>query len=152
MLELIREFMAQPRLAVVGVSHEPKDFSRMLFRELRGRGYDAIPVNPAVREIEGLACYARLQEIQPAVENVLMMTSAAVTNAVVQDCAAAGVKRVWMYRAGGEGAVSPEAVAYCEAHGIAVIPGECPFMFLPNGSWYHRVHGWVRKVQGKYPN
>jgi predicted CoA-binding protein len=152
MLELIREFLAQPRLAVVGVSHQPKDFSRMLFRELHSRGYNAIPVNPAAQEIEGVRCFARLQEIQPAVENVLLMTSPAVTNVVVQDCAAAGVKRVWMYRAVSKGAVSPEAVAYCETHGMAVIPGECPFMFLPRGAWYHRVHGWVRKISGQYPN
>lgn len=152
MLELIREFLEQPRLAVVGVSQHPKNFSRMLFREFRGRGYQAIPVNPAVKEIEGETCYARVQEIQPAVENALLMTSPAVTNVVVQDCAAAGVKRVWMYGAGSKGAVSPEAVAYCETHGIAVIPGECPFMFLPRGAWYHRLHGWVRKIQGAYPS
>jgi predicted CoA-binding protein len=152
MLELIREFLAQPRLAVVGVSHQPNEFSRMLFRELQGRGYDVVPVNPAAQEIEGAPCFSRLQDVHPAVENVLLMTSPAVTNAVVQDCAAAGVKRVWMYRAGGKGAVSPEAVAYCEAHGIEVIPGECPFMFLPRGAWYHRFHGWVRKIQGTYPS
>jgi predicted CoA-binding protein len=152
MLKLIREFLAQPRMAVVGVSHQPKDFSRMLFRELQGRGYDVIPVNPAANEIEGVQCFTRVQEIQPAVENALLMTSPAVTNVVVQDCAAAGVKRVWMYGPGSKGAVSPEAVAYCEAHGIAVIPGECPFMFLPHGTWYHRVHGWVQKIRGKYPS
>ena len=152
MLELIREFLAQPRLAVVGVSQHPKDFSRTLFRELQGRGYNVIPVHPAAREIEGVACFPRVQEIQPAVENALLMTSPAVTNVVVQDCASAGIKRVWMYRAGGKGAVSAEAVAYCESHGIAVIPGECPFMFLDRGAWYHRFHGWVRKIQGAYPS
>jgi predicted CoA-binding protein len=152
MSELIREFLAQPRLAVVGVSHQPKDFSRMLFRELRSRGYDAIPVNPAAQEVEGTHCYARVQEIQPPVENALLMTSPAVTKVVVQDCAAAGIKRVWMYGPGSRRAVSPEAVAYCEAHGISVIAGECPFMFLPRGAWYHRLHGWVQKIQGTYPS
>jgi len=152
MLELIREFLAQPRLAVVGVSHNAKDFSRSLFRELRSRGYDAVPVNPAVPEVDGVACFARVQDIQPAVENALLMTSPAVSNIIVQDCAAAGVKRVWLYRARGKGAVSPEAVAYCEGRGISVIPGECPFMFLPDGAWFHRFHGWVRRIQGSYPN
>src|SRR5579883_3317197 len=104
MLELIREFLAQPRLAVVGVSHNAKDFSRSLFRELRSRGYDAVPVNPAVPEVDGVACFARVQDIQPAVENALLMTSPAVSNIIVQDCAAAGVKRVWLYRARGKGA------------------------------------------------
>lgn len=152
MLELIRDFLAQPRLAVVGVSHQPKDFSRSLFRELRSRGYDAVPVNPELKEVEGVACYPRLQDIHPPVENVLLMTSPAVTNVVVQDCAAAGVKRIWMYRAGSKGAVSPEAVAYCGTHAMAVIPGECPFMFLPKAAWFHRFHGLVRRIEGRYPD
>ena len=151
MLELIREFLAQKRLAVAGVSHEPREFSRMLFRELRKRGYEAIPVNPAAMEIDGVTSYPRVQDIQPGVENVLLMTSPAVTNVVVQDCAAAGVKRVWMYRAGGKGAVSPEAVAYCESHGMKVVPGECPYMFWEHNG-LHRVHGWVRRIEGRYPS
>ena len=35
MLDTIREFLSQQRLAIVGVSHEPKDFSRALFRARR---------------------------------------------------------------------------------------------------------------------
>jgi len=151
MMAEIRDFLAQRRIAVAGVSQQERDFSRMLFRELRKRGYEVIAVNPAAREIEGSPCYARVQEIQPPVENVLLMTKPAVTYALVRDCAAAGVKRVWMYRAGGDGAVQPDAVTFCREHGIEVIPGECPFMFLPGGAWYHRAHGWVRRIRGTYP-
>ena len=80
------------------------------------------------------------------------MTSPSATDAVVRDCAEAGIKRVWMYRASSTGAVSPEAVKYCEEHGIAVIPGECPFMFFPGGSWFHRFHGLLKRIAGSYPS
>ena len=40
------EFLAQRRIALVGVSRDPRDLSRTLFRELRRRGYDVVPVNP----------------------------------------------------------------------------------------------------------
>lgn len=150
-MEQIREFLGQERLAIVGVSQQPADFSRTLFREFQKRGYDVVPVNPAIRDIEGKPCFASVREIQPPVSTVLLMTSPAVTEAVVRDCADAGVERVWMYRAGGTGAVSPEAVGFCESNGIAVIPGECPFMFLPGGAWFHRLHGWVKKIAGSYP-
>jgi hypothetical protein len=82
---------------------------------------------------------------------VLLMTAPAVTDVVVRDCAEAGIKRVWMYRAAGRGAVTAEAVRFCESSGMSVIPGECPFMFLPGGAWIHRVHGLVRKIAGSYP-
>jgi uncharacterized protein len=85
------------------------------------------------------------------VEDVLLMTSPAVTEAVVRECADTGVKRVWMYRAGGEGAVSNEAVRFCETHNMSVIPGECPYMFFPKTPWFHRFHGFVRKLAHSFP-
>ena len=150
-MKFIDDFLAQRRVAVVGVSQKAKDFSRTLFHELLERGYDAVPVNPAAQDIDGRRCFARVQDISPPVDGVLVMTSPAVTDTVVRDCATAGIKRVWMYRATGKGAVSGEAVKFCESNGIAVIPGECPFMFLPEGSWVHRLHGMVRRIAGAYP-
>lgn len=150
-LERIREFLGQKRLAIVGVSQQPKDFSRAVFREFRNRGYEVVPVNPAAKEIEGQQCFGSVREVQPPVSSVLLMTPPAATEAVVRDCAGAGVERVWMFRGGGTGAVSPEAIRFCEANGIAVIPGECPFMFLPGASLIHRFHGFIRKITGSYP-
>jgi len=51
-----------------------------------------------------------------------------VTASVVDDCAAVGVRRVWLHRSFGEGSVSGEAIERCRAHGISVIPGGCPMM------------------------
>jgi predicted CoA-binding protein len=150
-MKAVDDFLAQKRLAVVGVSQRPKDFSRLLFHEFLERGYDVVPVNPAAQNIEGQRCFAHVQDISPPVDGVLLMTPPAVTDTVVRDCAAAGIQRVWMYRATGKGAVSPEAVEFCESHGMSVIPGECPFMFLPGGAWLHRFHGMVKKIAGAYP-
>ena len=106
----IEHFLGKKRLAVVGVSHNPEDFTRSLFRELRKRGYDLAPVNPAVAEIDGIECVARLSDVRPPVEAVLLLTSPQVTGAVALECAEAGVESVWMYRASGAGAVNPAAV------------------------------------------
>ena len=149
-LEIIEDFLAQKRIAMVGLSRQPKDFSVMLFEELCRRGYDVVPVNPSASEVMGRPCFARVQDIQPAVDAALLMTSPVVTEAVVEDCAQAGVRRVWMYSAGGAGAVSPKAVEFCAARGIQVVPGECPFMFFPHNG-FHGVHGFIRKITGSYP-
>lgn len=141
----INEFLAERRLAVVGVSHHPKDFTRGLFRELLARGYDLVPVNPRSGEIEGRSTVPRVQNIQPPVGGALLFTSPAVTAEVVRDCREAGVRRVWMHRGAGQGAVSDEAVAFCRAHGIAVIAGACPYMFLPGAGFVHRVHGFIHR-------
>ncbi len=144
--ERIEDFLNQKRIAFVGVSRDPKDFSRALYAELRGRGYDVVPVNPHADAIEGVACYARVQDIAPRVDAALVMTSAERAEQIARDCAAAQVARVWLYRAAGRGAVTPEAVQVCAENGIQIIPGFCPYMFLPQTQFFHRLHGFFTRV------
>jgi predicted CoA-binding protein len=150
-LETIEDFLAQKRIAMAGISRDPKSFSASLCEELCRRGYDVVPVNPNTAEVQGRRCFARIQDIQPPVEAALLMTSPEATEEVVQDCAEAGIRRVWMYRAAGKGSVSAKALAFCQEHGIDVVPGECPFMFLPETAGFHRFHGFIRKITGRYP-
>jgi predicted CoA-binding protein len=147
----VREFLAQRRIALVGVSRDPKDFSRILFREMCNRGYDMVPVNPAAGELESRRCFGRVQEIDPPAEGALIITAPRDTERVVRDCAEAGVCRVWMHRGGGQGAVSKEAADFCHKNGIRLVEGYCPFMFLPATPFFHRVHGFLLKLLGGYP-
>lgn len=148
----IDDFLSHRRLAIVGVSRDPRDFSRKVYEEFKDRGYDVFPVNPNSSDLNGDRCYASVAEIQPVVEAAMVMTPARLSESVVKDCAAAGVRRVWLYRAVGHGAVSPEAVKTCHENGIAVIPGECPFMFFSGAGWIHTLHGLCRKLTGTYPS
>ena len=150
-LETIEDFLAQKRIAMAGISRDPANFSVKLFEELCRRGYDVVPVNPNATEVQGKRCFARVQDIQPPVEGALLMTSPEATETVVNDCAEAGIRRVWMYRATGQGSVSAKAIEFCLARGMLVVPGQCPFMFLPDTAGFHRFHGFIRKITGRYP-
>jgi predicted CoA-binding protein len=101
--------------------------------------------------MEGRNCARSIAAITPPVDSVLLMTPPSVTEALVNELVPAGIKRVWMYRAAGTGAVSPKAVEFCRANQIEVVAGECPFMFLPGSAWYHQLHGLIRKITGTYP-
>lgn len=147
----IESFLSQKRVAMIGVAREPKDFSRSLMHELWKRGYDVVPVNPMVSLIDERHCFASVKEITPPVTGALIMTKPEVTEDIVRECHAAGIKSVWLYRAVGAGAVSPNAVAYCREHHIDVIEGHCPFMFLPNPGFPHNLHRWFAKITGKLP-
>lgn len=152
-MSAIEDVLSQNRIAVVGVSRNPQDLSRTLLRELRSRGYDTVAVNPELTVVDGEPCFPHIQDIQPAPDAAILMTSPSVTEQVVHDCADAGVSKVWMYRAGTKGgAVSDEAIRFCESKGMTLVPGECPFMFLPASGWFHRVHGFIRKITGGYPH
>jgi predicted CoA-binding protein len=150
-LNQIQDFLSQKRIAFVGASRNPKDFNTVLFRDFARRGYDVVPVNPKAQEIEGRRCYESVGEIEPPVDAALVMTPPETAETVVMDCAKAGVRRVWLYRAAGQGAVSPAAVEFCRRKGIDVVPGYCPYMFLRDTPWFHRAHGFVMKIMRKYP-
>jgi predicted CoA-binding protein len=151
-LNQINEFLDQKRIAIIGVSRNPQDFSRTLFEEFKRRNYEVIPVNPNVSEVEGITCYGHVQEIQPPVDGVLIMTTPQIAEEVVKDCHAAGVRRVWLHRGAGVGAVSPKAIEYCHQNNIEVIEGYCPFMFFSETAFFHRLHGFGKKLTGSYPH
>lgn len=144
----VADFLGHKRLAFVGVSRDPRDFSRGLFRELRRRGYDVIPVNPRLdgADVDGARAAARVQDVTPPVEAALLMTPPDVTARVVRDCARAGVSSVWLHRGAGRGAVSPEAVRFCREQGMNVVAGACPYMHLPRAAFVHRLHGFFHRL------
>ncbi|HET7826467.1 MAG TPA: CoA-binding protein [Anaeromyxobacter sp.] len=144
--EEARAFLRARRIALVGLSRRPNDFSRMVLRELVKRGYDVVPVHPALQEAEGRRCFARVQDVSPPPEAALLLTPPAVTEVVVRDCAEAGVKKVWMHRGAGAGAASEAAIAFCQANGIALVRDLCPFMAFPDAGFFpHRLHGLFRR-------
>ena len=147
----VADFLACNRIAMVGVSRNQRDFSRSLFQEFCKRGYDMVPVNPHASEIEGRRSFARLQDVNPPAEGALLMTSPTETDIIVHDCLEAGISRVWMYRASGQGAVSAWATDFCHKNNIRLVEGHCPFMFLPGTNAFHRIHGFLLKISGRYP-
>lgn len=150
-LTQIDGFLALKRLAVVGVSRNPKEISYTLWQELRQRRYEAIPVNPAATVIDGQRSYASVRDIDPPVEGALIMTTAAAAEQVIEDCAAAGIEHIWLYGGLGGGATSDTTIAAAERHGLDAVAGHCPYMFLPGTSAFHGIHGLGKKLTGSYP-
>jgi hypothetical protein len=150
-IKQVEDFLALKRVAVVGVSRNPKDFTRAMWEEFRQRRYDAIPVNPNTTEIDGQRCYASVKDIDPPVEGVLIMTSKKDTDQVMRDCADAGVKHVWMYGGMAPGTATDTAVALAQEKGMSAIKGLCPYMFLPGTPAFHSPHRVWKKLTGSYP-
>ena len=143
----VDDFLAQRRLAVVGVSRGGKKFGNRAYRELKTKGYQLFPVHPEAEVLEGDKCYASLDALPETAGGVLIIVPPAVTERVVRDAAAAGIPRVWMQ----QGAESEGAIRFCEEHGISVVAGECILMFAQPLKFYHKPHRWVWKLLGKLP-
>ncbi|HEU5404194.1 MAG TPA: CoA-binding protein [Terriglobales bacterium] len=146
----IRDFLAQKRIALVGVSRNPRETSHVLFKEFVSRGYDMVAVNPNATQINGSSSFARLEDVTPAPDAALLMTSDAVMEDLLHDWKS-GVRRVWIYGTNGKSKVSPLALSQLRSIGVIVVDGECPFMFLAKSGGIHTFHGFVRKVLRSYP-
>ncbi|MDY7105128.1 MAG: CoA-binding protein [Actinomycetota bacterium] len=146
------EFLANKRIAVTGVSREPKgEASNGIYKRLRDKGYEVFAVNPHADEVEGDPCYHTLADIPGGVDAVVVATRPDVVEDTVRECAELGIRHVWMHRSFGAGSVCDEATVYGRDHGITVIDGGCPLMFDPVADGFHKLMRlWFRRT-GKVP-
>ncbi|MCF7803275.1 MAG: CoA-binding protein [Candidatus Marinimicrobia bacterium] len=149
--QVIREFLAENRFALAGVSREPKHFSRTLFSDLRKFGYDVLPINPNTDEIDGQICYNSLTGITPPVSQLLVLTPDDQTLKAIAEAPQTGIERIWLYGISGAKDVLSDALQYCHQNSIDVVPGYCPYMFIPEAPFFHKIHTAVWKMLGKYP-
>lgn len=137
--EAIDEFQAQNRIAVAGVSRNSGQAANTVYRRLRDRGYTVFAVNPNAETVEGDRCYPDLRSIPDGVDAVVVATTPAVAERLVEECVELGIERVWLHRSFGTGSVSEKAVAYGREHGLRVIGGGCPCMFGKTADPGHRL-------------
>jgi predicted CoA-binding protein len=144
------EFLAQGRIAVVGVSRDSTQFANSVLRALRERGCDAIPVNPHAATLEGVTAYPRVQSVPGGVDGVILVLPPDALPGALDDCLAARAPRIWFRSTGAHGA-APDLVNRARAGGAEVIDGGCPFMVLSKAGWFHHAHGtfarWTGAVQ-----
>jgi uncharacterized protein len=143
----IQDFLAQKTMAMVGLSRDEKAFSATVYRELKAKGYRILPVNPKAESIQGEKCYSSLAALPEKPGAVLVMTPPAITESVVREAAAQGVKRIWIQ----QGAQGAAAAAACQEKGLSAVSGKCIMMFAEPVSSIHGVHRWFAKVFGGLP-
>jgi predicted CoA-binding protein len=158
---LVQDFLAQKKIAVVGVSDKRDTGCNLAYKKFKESGYQVYAVNPRILTYAGATCYTDLKSIPEKVDAVFILASPKVTEQIVQQCIDLGIQHVWMHcmmgtkpgLAAGTTSVSQSAVEMCQANGITVIPGACPNQFLKpdfghvlmRGMW--RLFGFMN-----YPN
>lgn len=111
------------RIAVVGASDRPDRPSHGVFAFLRARGYDAVPVNPALsgRPVHGIAALASLDDAAP-LDMVDVFRRSAEAGAVVDDAIRLRATSVWLQL----GVINEVAAARARAAGLIVVMDRCP--------------------------
>ena len=150
--EAAAEFLTHKRVAVTGVSRDPKTHgSNVVYQRLRSRGYEVFAVNPNADTVEGDPAYHSLAEIPGGVETVVIGTRPDRAEQTMRECVDLGITRVWMHRGPGGGSVSKPAAEFGRAHGVVVIDGGCPCMFGPTADTGHKIMRPFLTVTGNVP-
>lgn len=152
---MVQDFLAQKKIAVVGVSDKRETGCNLAYRKFKEAGYAVSGVNPRLTTFEGDPCYPDLQSIPGKPDAVFILTNPQVTEQIVQQCVDLGIKHVWMHCLMGTKpglatsmtSVSQEAVRMCQENGITVIPGSCPNQFL-KPDFGHRLMRMMMRTLG----
>lgn len=123
----IEQFLQSEVFGVVGASSKRHKYGNKVLRCYQQNQRRAIPVNPVEKEIEGLPVIARVADLPAEVQSLSLITPPQVTERVVEEAAAKGIRNIWMQ----PGAESERAIAYCEEQGINLIAdGSCVLVVM----------------------
>jgi predicted CoA-binding protein len=125
--ERFERFLASRAFGVVGASKSRDKYGNKVLRCYLQHGREAIPVNPREASVEGRAAVASVKDLPPQVEALSIITPPAVTEQVIEEAIARGIRHVWMQ----PGAESPKAMERAREAGLNVIgDGSCLLVVL----------------------
>jgi predicted CoA-binding protein len=137
----VTRFLALDKFAMAGVSRDPKKAGQVMFKSLREKGMDIVPVNPNTDSIGGVMCYHSVSDLPSDIRGIILMTPKEQTLAVAREAIKTGVRDIWIQ----QGADSKATVAELEKEEINLIHGECIMMFWkPSGM--HSFHRFLKKI------
>jgi predicted CoA-binding protein len=123
----ITAFLAAPAFGVAGASKNRDKYGNKILRCYQMHGRPVVPVNPVEREIEGVVCVKSVSDLPAEVTSLSVITPPQITDKVVEQAIAKGIRHIWMQ----PGAQSAAAIAAAEAAGIEVIAdGSCLLVVL----------------------
>src|SRR5690242_7934358 len=93
---LVQYFLAQKRIAAVGVSDNRHTGCNLAYKRFKENGYQVYAVTPRISVYEGGPCYADLKSVPEKVDAVFVLAGPKVTEQIVQQCVELGIKHVWM--------------------------------------------------------
>ena len=121
---MVQDFLAQKKIAVVGVSDKRETGCNLNYKKFKDNGYQVYAVNPRIPTYDGAPCYPDLKSLPEKPDAVFILASPKVTDQIVQQCVDLGIKHVWMHcmmgtkpgLAASMTSVSAEAVEKCRVN------------------------------------
>jgi len=146
-IESIQSFLQQPVIAVVGVSRNKNKFGNTVYRTLKKRGINVLPVNPHLTDFEGDKCFSDVATLPAHVKALFVSTPPEKTIKIVEVAAKKGIQHLWLQ----QGSTNEEVKRSLEGKEINYISDRCILMFAEPVGSFHSFHRFLSKLTGNYP-
>jgi predicted CoA-binding protein len=145
MRETIDRFLRDKKLAIAGVSHNPKKFGYILYKTAREKGYSVIPINPKGGKIDDVTCIQSAAMLDSDIHQLLIATHKRDSVKVMEEAIAKGIRNIWIQN----GCESDEAINIAKENNVNLVYKECFLMYAwPKG--IHKFHQVISNWIGKY--
>lgn len=143
----IHKFLEPEKMAIAGVSRNPKKFGGAIINELKNKGFELFPVNREAEEIQGVRCYQSVLDLPADVKHLVIITPKHETAGVVKQAVEKGFDMIWIQQKSD----TPEAIQMVKNAGIPLIYNKCLMMFADPVKGIHGFHLFLAKTFGIYP-
>jgi predicted CoA-binding protein len=118
----IAQFLQSTAFAVVGASSDKTKYGNQVLRCYIANNKTVYPVNPREKMVLNIPCFKSVAELPDTVTSISIVTPPKITEQVVNDAIAKGIKNIWLQ----PGAESMRAIQQCLQHNINIIAnGPC---------------------------
>ena len=145
--ESINQFLQQPHIAVVGVSRNKSKFGNTVYRTLKKKGINVLPVNPHLTHFDGDKCYSDIETLPTDVKAVFVNVPPEKTIKVVESAINKGIQHIWLQ----QGSSDSEVMKYLKDKDVNYIADRCIMMFAQPVGSFHRFHRFLTKISGNLP-
>ena len=83
------------KIALVGASNDKSKFGNRIYRDLRSKGYNVVPINPKDENIEGDKAYTSIQMMEELPDIVNFVVPPPIAMKVAQNAVELGVEYLW---------------------------------------------------------
>jgi hypothetical protein len=143
----IDNFLSSRKIAIAGVSRNPKKFGHQVFIHLKKRGFEVYPVNPGTDTIAGTPCFRTVGSLPLNVHHLLIITPKKQTRNVVAEAISKGIDNIWIQQMSD----TPESIELAMLHPINLITKECILMHIDPVEGIHKFHRMMRRFFGLFP-
>ena len=110
------------RIALIGASNDPSKFGNRIYRNLRNKGYNIIPINPKEKKIEGDKAYASIDMMNSLPDIINFVVPPQIAIKVAQKAIDLGITHLW-FQPGSESDELEELLR--KNHGIKYLINSC---------------------------